>query len=176
MNRTEKEEQVRELGEIFRNSPIGFLVDFRGLTVTQVTELRRRLREVSTTMRVLKNRLARRAIKDTSFEPLLEQLSETRALVYGSEAVGPAKVVSKFAEEFATFRVLTGLLVTRGEGKVMDAAQIKSLGNLPSRDALLAGLLSVLVAPQSKLVRTLSEIPAQFVRTLAALKEARENA
>ena len=176
MHRTEKEEQVRELGEIFRNSPMGFLVDFRGLNVAQVTELRRRLREVSTTMRVLKNRLARLAIKDTSFEPLLEQLTETRALVYGSDVVGPAKVVSKFQEEIRAFRVLTGLLVTRGEGKVVDAAQIKSLGNLPSREALLAGLFSVMVAPHSKLVRTLGEIPAKFVRTLAALKEARENA
>ncbi len=164
---------VGALAEIFANSQVGILVDYRGLTVAEVTELRRRLHETATGMRVLKNRLAKIAIKDTPFEPLAENLVDTRALIYGDDPVAPAKVVSEFQEESKTFSVLRGLLVNKAVGSVLDTAQIKALGALPSRDELVAQLFSVFNAPVGNFVRTINEVPAKLVRTLAALAEAR---
>lgn len=161
------------LAGIFNNSQVGFLADYRGLTVEEVTDLRRRLHGASTNMRVLKNRIAKLAIKDTPFEPLSEHLTEPRALIFGDEPVGPAKVISKYQGENGKFQVLHGVLVTKGVGVLLDAGQIKTMGNLPSREELLAQLMSVMNGPLSKLVRTLNEIPSKFVRTLAALAEAK---
>lgn len=164
---------VGALSEIFSNFQVGFLVDFRGLTVAEVTELRRRLHETATEMRVLKNRLAKIAIKGTPFEPLGENLVDTRALIYGNDPVAPAKVVSRFLEESAHFSVLQGMLITKSVGSLLDVEQIKALGSLPSREELLSQFFSVLSGPASKFVRTLNEVPAKFVRTLAAVAAAR---
>ncbi len=173
MRRTEKEELVGLLADIFKNAQVGFLADYRGLTVEDVTDLRRRLHESATGMRVLKNRIAKLAIKDTPFEALSEDLTEPRALIFGNDPVAPAKVISKYQGENSKFQVLKGVLVTKGVGALLDAGQIKSLGNLPSRDQLLAQLMSVMNGTLSKMVRTLNEIPAKFVRTLAAVAEAK---
>ncbi len=173
MRRTEKEELVGVLADIFKSAQVGFLADYRGLTVEDVTDLRRRLHESAAGMRVLKNRIAKLAIKDTPFEALSGELTEPRALIYGNDPVAPAKVISKYEGENKNFQVLKGVLVTKGVAAVLDVRQIKSLGNLPSRDELLAQLMSVMNGPLSKMVRTLNEIPAKFVRTLAAIAEAK---
>lgn len=164
---------VGNLGEIFGKSQVGILVDYRGLTVAEVTELRRRLHETSTGMRVLKNRLAKIAIKGTPFEPLADSLVDTRALVFGDDPVGPAKVVSTFQRDSEKFTVLQGLLVTKEQGSLLDPEQIKALGSLPPREVLLAQLLTVFNAPIGNFVRTLNEVPAKFVRTLAAVAAAK---
>ena len=173
MRRTEKEELVGLLADIFKSAQVGFLADYRGLTVEDVTDLRRRLHEASTGMRVLKNRIAKIAIKDTPFEALAGLLTEPRALIYGDDPVGPAKVITKYQGENEKFQVLQGVLVTHGVGSLLDGAQIKHLGNLPSRDELVAQLMSVMNGTLVKFIRTLNEIPAQFVRTLAAVAEAK---
>jgi large subunit ribosomal protein L10 len=171
LKRTEKEELVGMLADIFNSAEIGFLADYRGLSVADVTDLRRRLHEASTGMRVLKNRIAKIAIKDTPFEPLGEHLTEPRALIYGTDPVAPAKVITKYQGENEKFKVLHGLLVTKGVASVLDAGQIKSLGALPSREELIAQLMSVMNGSLVKLVSTLNEIPAKFVRTLSAVAQ-----
>lgn len=173
MRRTEKEELVGLLADIFKNSQIGLLADYRGLTVEDVTDLRRRLHESSTGMRVLKNRIAKIAIKGTPFEALGEHLTEPRAFIFGDDPVAPAKVVTKYQRENGKFQVLQGILVTQGVGSLLDFEQIKNLGSLPSKEELLAQLMSVMNGTISKLVRTLNEIPSKFVRTLAAVAEAK---
>lgn len=171
MKRTEKEELVGFLADIFNNAQVGFLADYRGLSVADVTDLRRRLHEASTGMRVLKNRIAKIAIKDTPFESMMEDITGTRAFIYGQDAAAQAKVVTKFQGENAKFSLLKGLVVTSEGTSELDVTQIKTLGSLPSRDELVARLLSVLNGPLVGLVSTMKEIPAKFVRMLAAVGE-----
>ena len=173
MKRTEKEEMVGVLSAIFNEAQVGYLVDYRGLTVSQVTELRRRLHGAQSTMRVLKNRIAKLAIRETPFEPLSEQLVDTRALVYGEEPVAPAKVLTEFQKDSDKLQVLGGLLLTGERSSLLDATQVTALSRLPSRDELLAQLMGLLKAPTQKLVSTLNEVPAKFLRTLAAVKESK---
>ena len=173
MKRTDKEELVGSLSEIFTSAKVGFLVDYKGLTVSQITELRRRLRQSAANMRVLKNRIAKRAIEASAFAPLKDHLTDNRALIYGTDPVEPAKAVSKYLGENDKLHYVAGFLVTGKGGSLLDARRLKALGNLPSREQLLTQLLFVMKGPQTKFVRTLNEIPAKFVRTLAALAEAR---
>ena len=173
MKRNEKEELAGSLAAIFSAARVGFLVDYKGLTVSQITELRRRLRQSAASMRILKNRIAKRAIEASAFAPLKDHLKENRALIYGTEPVEPAKAVSKYLGENDKLRFVAGFLVTATGGSLLDAARLKALGSLPTRKQLLTQLLFVMKAPQTMFVRTLNEIPAKFVRTLAALAEAR---
>ncbi|MCZ6843743.1 MAG: 50S ribosomal protein L10 [SAR324 cluster bacterium] len=169
MKRTEKEEMVGMLADIFGSSQVGFLADYRGLTVADVTELRRRLHESETGMRVLKNRIAKIAIKGTPFEPLAEHLTEPRAFIYGQEPVQPAKALSNYQRENAKLEILQGLLVTKTGITLLDPNQIRTLGNLPSRDELIAQLMSVLNGPLVGLVSAMNDIPGKFLRTLVAV-------
>lgn len=171
MKRTEKEEMVRALADIFNNSQVGILADYRGLSVAEISDLRRQLHDASTNMRVLKNRIAKIAIKNTPFEPLAEDLVETRAFIYGADPVGPSRVVSKFQGSNEHFSVLKGLMVTHAGTSLLDLAQIKVLGSLPSRDELIGKLLSVMNGPLVGMLTTMNEIPAKFVRTLAAVAQ-----
>lgn len=164
---------VSALADVFNTSQVGFLADYRGLTVAEVTDLRRQLHEASTNMRVLKNRIAKIAIKDTPFEQLSEDLIDTRAFIYGEDAAAPAKVVSKFQGSNQNFSVLKGLLITSTGPSLLDEAQIKTLGSLPSREELMTKLLSVMNGPLAGVLTTMNEIPAKFVRTLAALGQAK---
>lgn len=176
MKRNDKEALAGTLGEIFSSSQVGFLVDYRGLDVGQITELRRRLHESSATMRVLKNRIAKRAIQETPFAPLQEHLTDTRAFIYGAEAVAPAKTIAKYLGENDKLQFVAGVLVTPSGTSLLDGARLKALGNLPSREQLLTQLVFVMKGTQTRFVRTLNEVPAKFVRTLAAIAAAKEQA
>jgi large subunit ribosomal protein L10 len=159
---------------MFRDQNVGFLVDFRGMDVAAVTDLRRKLHGANTAMKVLKNRLAKIAMKGTAFEPLADQLTETRAFVFGKEPVGPAKIVIKYQQDNEKFKLIAGVLVTAGAGTLLDAARVKALSSLPSREELLAKLLFLFKAPQTQFVRTLNEVPAKFVRALAAVRDQKQ--
>ena len=177
MKRNEKEALVATISTIFKDHQVGFLVDFKGMTVEAVTDLRRRLHGAKTHMRVIKNRMAKIAAKGTPFEPLAPEMTNTRALVYGNDPVAPAKVMLKYALENAKFKLVTGVLVGRaGAGEVLDPAKISALGLLPPREELIGKLLYVMKAPQTLFVRTLNEVPGKFVRTLAAVRDAKQKA
>lgn len=142
----------------------------RGLEVGQVTVLRAKARESGIYLRVLKNTLARRALAGTAFEGLAKDL--TGPLMYGisTDPVAAAKVLNDFAKGNDKLVVKAGAM----PNYVMDAAGVKALATMPSRDELLASLLGTMQAPIAKFVRTLNEVPGKFVRTLAALQEAKE--
>lgn len=176
MNRTEKEAMVTMLSEVFATSQVGLLVDYRGLKVSEVTDLRRRLRENDAQMKVLKNRMAKIAIRETPFQSLEGELTETRAFVYGPDPVASAKAVTKYLSDNDKLKYISGVLVTPGGATVLDTVRVKELGDLPSREELLAKLMGVLNAVPAKFVRTLNEIPAKFVRTLAAVQQSKEQA
>ena len=177
MLRQKKEETVALMAEIFRDNEVGFLVDFRGMDVASITELRRRLHQAGTSMRVLKNRMAKIAVKGTPFEALGQHMTETRGLLFGKDPVAPAKVILKYRDEHEKFKLIGGLLVKKDRtGALLDEAQIKALGSLPPREELIGKVLFLMKAPQTQFVRVLHEVPAKLVRTLDAVRDAKQKA
>ena len=155
---------VDNLLEQVNASPFLLVVDYTGMTVPEFNELRGRLAEGGSECHVAKNSHMKRVISEAGL-PELDVLSGQTAFVTGTEDVcGAAKAVKNFAKEFKRPEVKGGIL----DGDVLDAAQIGALADLPSREALLSQLLSVINAPASKLVRTLNEPGASLARLLKA--------
>src|SRR4051794_24705514 len=145
------------------------VAEYRGLDVARVTQLRAKARKSGLYLRVLKNTLARRAVKGTPFEQLSDQM--VGPLMYGiaSDPVAGAKVIAEFAKENELFVIRGGAMANSR----MSDKDVKALALLPSRDELLAKLMGTMQAPVAKLVRTMNEVPGKFVRTLAALRDHR---
>ena len=163
----QKQAMVSEVAAKLAGAQALIVAEYRGLDVEHVTQLRARARKSGLYLRVLKNTLARRAVKGTPFEKLAESL--TGPLMYGiaADPVAGAKVLSEFARENALFVIKAGAM----PNALMSAQDVKALALLPSRDELLAKLMGTMQAPVAKLARTMNEVPAKFVRTLAALRD-----
>jgi len=148
------------------------LAEYRGLEVGNMTELRRKARRSGVYLRVLKNTLARRAVKDTPFAGLADRM--VGPLVYGisSDPVATAKVMNEFAKGNEKFVIRAGAM----PNAVISAKEVVALASLPSREELLAQLMGTMQAPVAQFVRTLNEVPSKFVRTLAAVRDARAQA
>ena len=174
LERRQKEAQVKELNSIFKKMTAGILIDYRGIEANQVVELRKKLNESSSTMKVIKNTLARIAANDTPFADLADQFTKTRALVYSDgDPVEQAKVLSAEAKNIENLKILAGILVGEGKTSILDSSQVDALSKLPSREELLVKLLFLLQAPATQFVRTLNAVPVQFVRTLAAVRDSK---
>ena len=167
MNREDKQRVVDELHAAWSESSAGVVAQYRGLTVAQMGNLRRQLHQANVSLQVVKNTLARRAAEGTGFKNAEELFTGPVAIAYGSDPVGMAKAISEFAKTHQAFEVRGGVL----DGKLIDAEGIKALASLPSREVLLAKLLGSMQSPISGFVRTLAEVPASFVRTLAAIRD-----
>ena len=163
---------VAEVAAKLQGAQSLIVAEYRGVNVERVTQLRAKARNAGVWLRVLKNTLARRAVKGTPFEKLSEQM--VGPLMYGisQDPVAGAKVLSEFAKENELFVIKAGAM----PNAVMSAQDIKALAQLPSREELLAKLLGTMQAPVTKLVRTLNEVPSKFVRTLAAYRDSKEKA
>jgi large subunit ribosomal protein L10 len=146
------------------------VAEYRGLDVASITELRRKARDAGVYLRVLKNTLVRRALNETPFEKLTDQL--VGPLIYGisEDPVAAAKVMNDFAKANEALVIKGGAM----PNALITIDGIKALASLPSRDELLAKLLGTMQAPVAKFVQTLNEVPSKFVRTVAALKDQRE--
>ncbi|MBX3017442.1 MAG: 50S ribosomal protein L10 [Bdellovibrionaceae bacterium] len=170
MLRTEKEQEIQVFVEKFSKAKAAFLVDFKGMKVEQVTNLRKKLHPVKGEMKVFRNTLAKRALK--GFPEIEQALSGsfkgTNAVVFAYEdASALAKTLATFAKDVELLQLKTGVM----DGQKMDSAKINFLATLPSKEVLRAQFLGVLQAPGTKLARTLKEAPASLVRVLAARKE-----
>ena len=175
MDRATKERLVEEYKSLFSSAVTGVLVDYKGLSVEELTTLRKTLYEKSSKFRVMKNSLARLAVAGTPFEELSEHFVETRALVYSEDDVaGPAKVITKEAKDNDNLRLVAGVLVSGEKGELLNDNEVKALGNLPSKEDLLVQLLFVMNAPATNFVRVLNEIPSGLVRVLQAAADSRE--
>jgi len=171
LNRSQKEALVEQLHDKFSRSVSVTLVEFPGLSVNDVTEFRAKLRDVQGELKVSKNTLFRIAIKGTEAEPLLESFQGPNAAVFAYEdPVQVAKVIMDFAKDHEALKVRNGIL----NGKLMDAAGIEALSKLPSREVLIAQMLSVLVATPTNLVQVLSGIPRKFLYALRAIEEQKQ--
>lgn len=170
MDRAQKATEISGISERFGRAKAAFLVDFKGMTVDQVTNLRRQLFPLQAEMRVVRNTLAKRALKDhpEAEKALASHFVGTNAVVFSYGDVGvTAKTLSSFSKDVEHLELKFGVM----EGKALDRAKIDYLATLPPKEVLQAQLLGVLVAPATKFVRVLSEVPSSFVRVLNAKKE-----
>ncbi|WP_057876365.1 50S ribosomal protein L10 [Liquorilactobacillus aquaticus] len=135
---------VEEVFEKFNEAVSCVVVDYRGLTVEQVTELRKELREENVELRVVKNTYLKRAADKAGYEGLDDTFSGPTAVAFSKEdVVAPARILAKFAKDAEALEIKGGMI----EGKVASLEQINELAKLPSREGLLSMLLSVLQAP-----------------------------
>jgi len=169
LNLEEKKTAVADISAKLAKAQAVVVAEYRGLEVEGMTELRRKARASGVYLRVLKNTLARRAVKDTPFEQLADHL--VGPLIYGisTDPVASAKVLNDFAKDNEKIVLKAGAM----PGSLLSATEVKSLATMPSRDELLAILMRTMQAPVAQFVRTLNEVPARFARTLAAVHDAR---
>lgn len=172
LNREEKAAVIEEVSAQLAQAGSIVLAEYRGLTVEKITQLRKQARESGVYLRVLKNTLVRRAVKDTPYEKLADQM--VGPLMYGISAdpVAPAKLIASFAKANDQLVVKGGAM----PNVVMDVAGVQALATMPSREELLAKLLGTMQAPVATFVRTLNEVPTKFVRGLAAVRDKQEAA
>jgi len=172
LNRQEKAAQIEEVAALVAGAQTIVVAEYRGLSVEAVTKLRKQARGQGVKLRVLKNTLARRAVNESPFKGLSDIL--VGPLVYGfsSDPVAAAKVLALFAKDNDKLVVKAGAMANF----VMDEKGVKALATMPSREELLAKLMATMQAPIGQFVRTLNEVPSKFVRTLAAVRDAKEKA
>jgi large subunit ribosomal protein L10 len=168
----EKKAVVAEVSAKLTGAQAAMLAEYRGLSVAQMTTLRRKAYDGKVYLRVVKNTLARRAVEGTSFECLKDQMTGPLAFAVSADPVAVAKLLSEFAKDNAMLKIKAGAM----SGKLMSLAQIQALAVLPGREQLLAQLLGTMQAPVRTFVQTLNEVPAKFVRALAAVRDAKAQA
>lgn len=173
LNLEDKKAIVAEVQDVAKQSLSAVLADYRGLTVEEMTELRTKARDSKVYMRVVRNTLARRAVAGTEFECLAESFTGPSLLALAQDEPGAAaRLIKDFIKNHEALEVRALAM----SGQLLDASQLDTVAKLPSRDEALATLLATMQAPVAKFAQTLQEIPTSFVRTLAALKEQREQA
>jgi large subunit ribosomal protein L10 len=172
LNIEQKKAVVAEVSAEVAKAQAIVVAEYRGLEVGNMTELRREARKSGVYLRVLKNTLARRAVSGTPFEKLTDQL--TGPLIYGisPDPVATAKLLDQFAKGHDKLVIRAGAM----PNAVISAKEVKALASMPSRDELIALLLGAMQAPVAQFVRTLNEVPARFVRTLAAVRDKQQAA
>lgn len=171
MKQIEKEKVVEALHEKFSRARTVLLTDFRGLNVSAMSELRSQLRGASVEYRVVKNSLMARAADGTDMSLLKEHFIGPCGVALSYEdSVAPAKILVKFSETNSALEVKVGIV----EGQVVDLAGIKRLSRLPSREVLLAQLLSVMNAPATGLVTVLTGAMRNFMGVIEAIKQQKE--
>jgi ribosomal protein L10 len=166
MKKAQKFDLVADLSQRFGRASMAVISEYKGMTAAESTELRKRLRAVRGELRVAKNTLVRRAIRDTKFAGLDGQLGGPVGLILSFEdPIAVAKTVTSFREAGDRFKVRGGVL----EGKPLTREEIQELANMPPKEVVMAQLLGVLQAPASALVRLLNEPGSALARVIDAI-------
>ena len=161
----DKKALVQEVNAVAGESVTAVAAEYRGLTVAEMTALRKEARKAGVYMRVVKNTLARRAVAGTDFECMQDTLKGPILLAFAKDDPGAAaRVIKDFAKEHEALKAVS---LSAG-GQLLPASDLARLAELPTLDQARAMLLGVLIAPMTKLVRTLAEPPAMLARTLSA--------
>jgi large subunit ribosomal protein L10 len=162
----EKEQAIQELSDLIGRSKGAILTDYRGFTVSEITELRKRLREKGAVYHVVKNTLFKRALQDG--EGLNQYLEGPTAIAFALEdPVAPTKALLDFIKEKKKGEVKAGYI----EGVVYTEPQVDALSKLPPRDVLIAQVVGAIQSPITSLVNTLDGIISEFVRTVQAVAD-----
>jgi large subunit ribosomal protein L10 len=173
LNLEQKKAVVAEVSQVASSALAAVAAEYRGLTVTQMTELRVKAREDGVVLKVAKNTLVRRAVEGTEFECMMDALTGPLLFAFSMNDPGAAaRLVKDYAKDHDK---LIARLVAVG-GQLFDASELDRLSKLPTRDQALAILMGVMKAPIEKFVRTMAEPHTKLVRTVAAVRDAKQAA
>ena len=173
MKLEKKKEIVKNLHEKFARSKVVIVTDCKGLDVSTMNDLRRKLREFEVEYKVAKNSLLIRASEETDVELIKECFKGPSAVALSyDDPIAPAKVLIKFSNEHKKLEIKTGVM----NGKVIDLNAIKAMSALPPREVLLGQFLSVANGIPAGFVRVLNAVPVKFLNLLQAVKEQKESA
>lgn len=175
LTKQDKEKLLAEYGKIFSNLSTGILLDYKGLTVFEVTEFRKKLAVSDSHFRVLKNRIAKIAVASSPFKDIAKELIETKALIYSkTDMVTLAKLVCKELKELNKCQLVSGFASENGKVEFLDEKEMVAMSKLASREELISKLLFLFNAPLTNFIRTLNEIPASFVRLLSTIGDSKK--
>lgn len=169
----EKQAIVAEVNQAAAGALSAVVSDYRGLTVSQMTDLRVRARQSGVYLRVIRNTLARRAVAGTDYECLTEAFAGPTMLAFSNEDPGAAaRLLKDYAKEHEALKVRALSL----GGVLYGAEDIDRLASLPTRDQALSLLMAVMLAPVTKLARTFNDVPGRVVRVIAAVRDQKQEA
>lgn len=166
-----KQKSVAEIADKFEKSKSVIVIDYRGLTVDEVSRLRTQCRDAGIEYKVIKNNILRRAADSLNYQNLDVLFTGPTAVAFSfDDAVAPAKILSKFLKDTKKTEIKGGLL----EGELIDEKAVEQLAKLPSKEELIAKMLGSMNAPITNFVGTLAAVPGSFVRVLEAIRKTKE--